>query len=429
MEIFPRSIHIKPERCLRWLKRLGIRSYQLLLHGLALVLPFPQAQLLVGRGSVQTLAAEVRRRRWCRPLLVTDQTLIELGVAQHLFDHLTAIDVRCAVYNQVKENPSLSCVEQGLQHYRNEGCDSLIAVGGGSVIDVAKGIGARAGNPWLPLRWMEGLFRVLLPPPPLSCVPTTAGSGSDASIAAVLTDPANGRKLTIADFKLMPRLVAIDPMLMLALPPAVTAASGMDALTHAVESYIGRNATPFSENKALSALRRIAAWLPQAYRQGNHEQARLEMALAAHEAGEAFTRTNVGYAHAIAHALGCTYAIPHGLANAMALPEVLRWSQPCCEQRLASLARELGLGERNAADGELATRFIVWVENLNSQLGIPAAVASLHSDDIPAISRRILQEAHPSYPVPRLLNHADCEALLRRLQLRDTKYDLQTPRQ
>ena len=136
----------------------------------------------------------------------------------------------------------------------------------------------------------------------------------------------------------------------------------------------------------------------------------------------------MGYA-SIAHALGCTYAIPHGLANAMALPEVLRWSQPCCEQRLASLARELGLGERNAADGELATRFIVWVENLNSQLGIPAAVASLHSDDIPAISRRILQEAHPSYPVPRLLNHADCEALLRRLQLRDTKYDLQTPRQ
>ena len=142
----------------------------------------------------------------------------------------------CTVFDQVQENPSLTSVENGLQHFRKQHCDSLIAMGGGSVIDYAKGIAARAGNPWLTLRRMEGLFRVLLAPPRLACVPTTAGSGSEASIAAVFTDPADNRKLAIADLKLTPRVVAIDPVLMLGLPPTVTAAGGMDALTHAVES-------------------------------------------------------------------------------------------------------------------------------------------------------------------------------------------------
>ena len=166
---------------------------------------------------------------------------------------------------------------------------------------------------------MEGLFRVLLPPPPLACVPTTAGSGSEASIAAVFTDPASNRKLAIADLKLLPQVVAIDPVLMQGLPPAVTAAGGMDALTHAVESYIGRSGTAFSRRKALAALRRITVWLPHAYHFGDDLEARLQMALAAHEAGQAFTRTNVGYAHAIAHGLGCRYGIPHGLASGAAL--------------------------------------------------------------------------------------------------------------
>ena len=398
------------------LQRLWIRAHQRLLQGLALVLPFPRSRLLVGAGSSRQLAAELRRRGWRRPLLVTDRTLMQLALPRPLQDALAATGMPCVLYDRVPENPCLTSVEAGLQHFKSQGCDSLIAIGGGSVIDCAKGIAARAGNPWLPLRRMEGLFRVLLPPPPLACVPTTAGSGSEASIAAVFTDPDSNRKLAIADLKLIPQVVAIDPVLMLGLPPSVTAAAGMDALTHAVESYIGRGGTPFSHHKALAALRRIAVWLLHAYRQGDDLEARLQMALAAHEAGQAFTRTNVGYAHAIAHGLGCHYGIPHGLANAMALPVVLRWSKPACEERLASLARALDLDETDETGPALAERFIAWIEELNRQLGIPATVASLRSCDIPTISRSVLREAHPGYPGPRLMDQASCEALLRRLQ-------------
>ena len=401
------------------LQRLWIRAHQRLLQGLALVLPFPRSKLLIGAGSSQQLAAELQRRGWRHPLLVTDRTLMQLGLPRPLQGALAAAGVPCTVFDRVPENPCLTSVEAGLEHFRREGCDSLIAVGGGSVIDCAKGIAARAGNPWLSLQRMEGLFRVLLPPRPLACVPTTAGSGSEASIAAVFTDPVNQRKRTIADLKLIPRVVAIDPDLMLGLPPAVTAAAGMDALTHAVESYIGCSGTPFSRRKALSALGRIAVWLPHAYRQGDNLEARLQMALAAHEAGQAFTRTNVGYAHAIAHALGCVYGIPHGLANAMVLPAVLRWSKPACEAKLAALARAIGLEVEAPSDAALAERFIAWVDDLNRQLGIPTTVAPLRSDAIPAIARAVLREAHPDYPVPRLMDQADCAALLRRLQAGD----------
>ena len=389
-----------------------IRSYQRLLHGLALVLPFRRSQLLIAAGCSRDLAGLLQRKGWRRPLLVTDQRLMQLQLPHPLIADLNRIGLHGSVFDQVPENPTLSSVEAGLRFYRAAGCDSLIAFGGGSVIDCAKGIGARVGNPWLPLRWMEGLFRVLLPPPPLACVPTTAGSGSEASIAAVFTDPERRRKIAIGDLKLLPQVTVIDPELMRGLPPTVTAAGGLDALTHAVESFIGRNGSAFSERKALSALSRIARWLPLAYQQGDDLEARLQMALAAHEAGEAFTRTNVGYAHAIAHALGCEYGIPHGLANAIALPKVLDWSLPACETKLALLARSIDLGAAGDSESSLAVQFIRWIEALNQELGVPAGVVQLHRDDIPRISCNVLKEAHPAYPVPRLMTPADCEALL-----------------
>ena len=393
-----------------------IRSYQLLLKGLARVLPFPRQHRLIGAGSSQTLAAELSRRRWRRPLLVSDRQLMQLQLPAALIRDLEATGLPCSVFDQVLENPTIACVEAGLQCYRRNGCDSLIAVGGGSVMDCAKGIAARVGNPWLPLRWMEGLFRVLAPPPPLACLPTTAGSGSESTIAAVFSDPQRHGKFAIADLKLLPRIMVIDPMLMLGLPPAITAASGMDALTHAVESYIGRNGSAWSRRKALSALRRIHRWLLQAHRHGRDESARLQMALAAHEAGAAFTRTNVGYAHAIAHALGSLYGLPHGLANAIVLPEVLRWSHPCCEQQLAEMARAIELEGSDGSEQGMALAFIAWIEALKQDLGIPATVAELREEHIPQISRSALKEAHPGYPVPRLMTQTDCEALVSRLQ-------------
>jgi alcohol dehydrogenase class IV len=168
---------------------------------------------------------------------------MDLRLPEPLLSDLEAGGLHCIVFDQVPENPTIASVEAGVHRYRSAKCDSLIAFGGGSVMDCAKGIGARVGNPWLSLRWMEGLFRVLLPPPPLACIPTTAGSGSEATVAAVFTDTGRRRKFAIADLKLIPKFTVIDPGLMSDLPPSITAAGGLDALTHAVESYIGRNET------------------------------------------------------------------------------------------------------------------------------------------------------------------------------------------
>ena len=392
-----------------------MRAYQRLLQGLALVLPFPQPRKLIGAGALRSLPPEMQGRRWRRPLLVTNQQLLQLQLPQPLLAELDRVGRPCRLFDQVPDNPSIASVEAGLQAYRAGHCDSLVAVGGGSVIDCAKAIGARAANPWLSCRAMEGLFRVVLPPPPLACVPTTAGSGSEASIAAVLTDSERQRKLAMADLKLLPAITVIDPELMLGLPPAITAAGGLDALTHAVEAYIGRSGSPFSNRRALEAISAIARWLPKAYEHGDDLEARLQMALAAHAAGEAFTRTNVGYAHALAHALGCAYGIPHGLANALVLPSVLRFSLPACESKLAALAHAAGLGTDQSSDHDLALSLISWVEALNQQLGVPPVIASLRRVDIPQITTSALKEAHPAYPVPRLMRRSDCEALLTQL--------------
>ena len=392
-----------------------MRVYQRLLQGLALVLPFPQTRKLIGAGALRSLPEQLQGRRWQRPLLVTNQQLLHLQLPQPLVEELQRTGRPCRVFDQVADNPSIACVEAGLRAYREGRCNSLVAVGGGSVIDCAKAIGARAANPWMSCRAMEGLFRVVLPPPPLACIPTTAGSGSEASIAAVLTDHQRQRKLAIADLKLLPEITVIDPELMVGLPPAITAAGGLDALTHAVEAFIGRSGTPFSNRSAIEAIRTIARWLPRAYEHGDDLEARLQMALAAHAAGEAFTRTNVGYAHALAHALGCAYGIPHGLANALVLPSVLRFSQPACEAKLAALAHAAGLGRARTSDQSLAGCFIAWVEALNRRLGVPPCIAALRNSDIPRISASALREAHPAYPVPRLMQQSDCETLLQGL--------------
>ena len=403
----------------KWLFRLWKvywLAYHLVLKSLARVLPFPQPTLLIGNDSLQCLGDLLQQRGWTRPLLISDRQLMHLQLPAPLINALASAGITCTLFDAVPENPTIASVEAGLRRFQASRCDSLIAIGGGSVMDCAKGIAARAGNPWLPLQWMEGLFKVIGPTPPLTCIPTTAGSGSEATIAAVFTDPGQARKFAIADLKLMPRITVIDPQLTLTLPPSITAAGGMDALTHAVESYIGRNGNAWSRNKARSALRRIHRSLLNAYRQGDDLPARLDMALAAHEAGEAFTRTNVGYVHAIAHAIGSRYGLPHGLANAIALSPVLRWSQPACQSQLAELARTIALGDAQASDTELATQFIHWVEELNRQLNIPPVVSELQDDDIPGLCRGILQEAHPDYPVPRLMTASDCASVMRKLR-------------
>ena len=228
------------------------------------------------------------------------------------------------VFDDVTPDAPIPVIERGIERYRTAGCDAIVAFGGGSVMDAAKAIGLAAANHKHP-RELVGYFSGRHAPPPIYAVPTTAGTGSEVTVAAVISDPEHHRKLVIADTRIVPRMAALDPCLMTGLPPAITAATGMDALTHAVEAYIGHWGTAFSDRMALSAVGMIYKNLPLAFADGQDLAAREKMALASTYAGLAFTRANVGNVHAIAHQLGGLYHTPHGLANAIMLAPVLRF--------------------------------------------------------------------------------------------------------
>lgn len=379
------------------------------------LLPFRQPVVLSGPGSVAQLAENIGIVGLRHVLVVTDRVLLGLGLVDGLLASLEARGIRHTVFADVQPNPTIEDVEAGRAVYLEQRCEGVIGFGGGSPMDCAKIIAARVGNPYMPVRWMKGLFKVFLPIPPLFCVPTTAGTGSEATIVAVITDAAEHHKFAISDLKLMPRIAVLDPDLMVGLPPHITAATGMDALTHAVEAYIGLNGNPFTDEKALEATRLVFRHLEAAYQDGSQIEAREGMALASFYGGAAFTRVYVGYVHAIAHNMGGLYGVPHGLANAIILPFVLDFCRHEAQAKLADLAVAAGLGERSEGDEALAGAFIAAVERTNERMGIPRTIAELREDDVPLIARRALQEAHPDYPVPRIMTLGECEALVRRL--------------
>jgi alcohol dehydrogenase class IV len=278
-------------------------------------------------------------------------------------------------------------------------------------MDAAKVIAAAAADE-RPVRKLEGLLKVRKAPLPLFAIPTTAGTGSEVTVAAVVSETESHNKKFFVDPKLLPLMTALDPGLMAGLPPHITAATGMDALTHAVESWIATTSTPQTESYARTAVKLIFEHLPTACSNGQDLSARKSMALASYYAGLAFTRTSVGYVHAIAHTFGARYGTPHGLANAIALPHVLEFSKPAIEDRLARLAEVIGVGA-GGSDAEKAGAFVEAVRRLKEQVGIPATLDALVADDIPGIARQALAEAHMNYPVPRYMDQAECESLLR----------------
>ncbi|MEN8161982.1 MAG: iron-containing alcohol dehydrogenase, partial [Myxococcota bacterium] len=219
----------------------------------------------------------------------------------------------------------------------------------------------------------------------------------------------------VIDPKLLPSMAGLDPTLMTGLPPHITAATGMDALTHAVESVLARTATAQTESYARSALQRIFPDLPRAFRQGDDLAGRKSMALASYYAGLAFTRTSVGYVHAIAHGFGAFYGTPHGLSNALALPHVLDLSLEAAAPRMALMAEWIGVAGEGGSEREKAERFIAAVRALSEEVGIPPTLESLRAEDVPALARQALAEAHMNYPVPRIMDQAECEGLIGRI--------------
>ena len=398
------------------IRELPVRSYMLAFKGVTAMLPFRWPQVLEGEGCLAQLAAQLQTQGHSRVLLVTDASVLKLGLASAFIDTCQQAGIELSIFDAVQPDPTFAVVAAGTAVAKAHASQAVVAIGGGSVIDAAKLIGVCALND-KPLRKMAGLFRVRKGMLPLYAVPTTAGTGSEATIAAVVTDPDAQRKLSVLDLKLMPTMAVLDPLLTVDLPAPITAASGMDALTHAIEAYLSRNALLRTDELAFTAARLVNTWLPKAYACDGHLEARSHMAKAAMLAGQAFTQAGVGYIHAIAHNLGARYHIPHGLANAVVMPHVLRFSLPQCATRMAELARVMGLMGAGAKqdDMALAQALIDRIEQLNERFAIPNYIEQLGAADIPDIVKAARAEARFTYAVPRYMSQAEGEELLQGL--------------
>jgi alcohol dehydrogenase class IV len=375
------------------------------------MLSIPQPLLLVGPGSSRRLGEALCGFGHRRLLVVTDAVIARLGLHRALVEALDAGGVEHVLFDEISADAPIPEIERGIERYRSERCDAVVAIGGGSPMDAAKTIASSVANRKHP-RKLAGYFRGLRAPEPIYAVPTTAGTGSEVTVAAVVSDVDEGRKFFIADTRLVPQMAALDANLMTGLPRHVTAATGMDALTHATEAFLSKWANAHTDRLALAAVALVYGNLRTVCRDGSDLDARERMSLAATYGGLAFTRANVGHVHAIAHQLGARYHVPHGLANAILLPGVLRFLSPAVTARLATLAVQAGAGRQGEPAARLAQKFIDSVEALNRDIGIPEKVEALREEDIPALAKAACWEADSNYPVPRFMSQRVCEGIL-----------------
>ncbi len=380
--------------------------------GVSRFLPDRVPVTFVGPGASAELCESVAQSGVQKVLLVTDVGLVQTGIVERITQALGDAGVRAVVYDGVEPDPTDAQVDAGHALLQAEGCEAVLAVGGGSPMDAGKVIAAMATNGGQVAK-LVGMFKVRQAPLPIYAIPTTAGTGSEVTLAAVVSDAKTHVKGFVVDPKLLPEMAALDPDLMTGLPPHITAATGMDALTHAVESYIARTSNPRTEGFATSAVRMIFENLPKAYTDGTDLGARKAMAIASYYAGIAFTRTSVGYVHAIAHTFGAHYRTPHGRANAIVLPHVLEYSKGVVADRLAALADVIGAGEGAIGNEAKAQAFIDAVRDLMTKVDIPFTLEDLREDDVAAIAKQALAEADFNYPVPRYMAQADAEQLIR----------------
>lgn len=398
-----------------WLEAGFYRVYIFFLKIATILLPFRNPQLFQGEGAAGQLCRSIAEDGIKKLLLVSDAQLVKIGLVAGIEQQLSSVGIEAVVYDGVLPDPTIEQIEAGLAQYQQNQCHAVLAVGGGSSIDAAKVIAARAKNN-KPIRKMEGLFRITWGMVPMYAVPTTAGTGSEVTIGAVVSDPEAIAKFPIIDPRLVPHKAALDGGLMMDLPPHITAATGMDALTHAVEAFVSNSAYWGTNKHAIVAAQLVIKHLPRAFADGHNLEARNKMAEAAHLAGLAITKAGVGYVHAISHNLAAHYHSPHGLTNAIVMPYVLRYSKPKCAPRLAELARHCEIGNSDDSDDKLADQFIARIEKMNADLGIPEHYEALKNEHIAAIANAALKEARFTYGVPRYMSQKQCEQLIKQLQ-------------
>ena len=391
-------------------KKIFSRVFQGVMHVLIPVLPYREPKILNGLDKIPELLKE---NGISKVMLVTDKGIRGLGLTASLEKDLEESGIVCHVYDKTVPNPTSENVEEALEMYKSNGCEALIAFGGGSSMDCAKVVGARAVCPNKPLNKMAGLLRICKKLPLLIAVPTTAGTGSETTVASVIVDSETHHKYVINDFSLIPRYAVLDPTITKGLPGHLTSTTGMDALTHAVEVYVGRSKTKATKEASIKAVKLIFDNLERAYIDGSDLEARANMLHASYLAGTAFTKSYVGYVHAVAHTLGGKYGVAHGLANAILLPHVLRAYGESAHEALAELAKAVGLVSEETPIKDAAEAIISHIEGMNRRMGIPEKFNCIKAEDIPAMARLADKEANPLYPVPTLWDNTELEALYR----------------
>ncbi len=388
------------------LKKLWCRIFQIGFRAALPILPYREPQII---SSCDELGSVFKKEKTTSVLVVTDAGIIKNGIVVPVEEALKANKVKYVIYDKTQPNPTVANVEEALKMYRENGCDTLIAVGGGSVMDCAKGLGARVAHPNKELNQMAGVLRVIRKIPTLIAIPTTAGTGSETTLAAVITDGETHHKYAIMSFPLIPHYAVLDARLTYSLPPHLTSTTGMDALTHAVEAYIGRSTTKKTRALALEATKLIFENIENAYKDGKNHEARSNMLLAAYKAGISFSMSYVGYVHAVAHSVGGKYGIPHGLANAVIMPYVLEEYGSSAYKKLHELGIAAGVSTDSDSHEIGAKKFIEAVKALNAKMNIPTTLSGIKEEDIPELARHAEKEANPLYPVPKLMTSRELE--------------------
>lgn len=394
------------------LKKAYCRIFQNVFKFALPLLPYRNPKII---GSVRGIPEVLEKRGYNNVLIITDAGIRSLGLTERLEQTLRRNCISYQIYDKTVANPTTVNVDEALHMYLDNDCQAIIGFGGGSSMDCAKATAARIAKPHQSLAQMKGILKVHKKLPLLIAIPTTAGTGSETTLAAVITDAKTRHKYAINDFPLIPRYAVLDPKVTLSLPPFITATTGMDALTHAVEAYIGNSTTPGTRKNALDAVQLIFENLDTAYTDGNNIEARRNMLRASYFAGCAFTKSYVGYVHAVAHSLGGKYNVPHGLANAVILPMVLETYGDSIPHKLRNLSLAAGLCDKQEDDKTAARMFIDAVKDMKKRFGIGDYIPEIQETDIPELSHYADKEANPLYPVPVLMDASELETLYYRL--------------
>ena len=370
------------------------------------ILPYREPKIIA---SCSKLDEVFKKEKIYSVLVVTDKGIVNNGLVEPVEKVLKENGIQYSIYDDIMPNPTVNNVEEALKIYKENQYNAIIAIGGGSAIDCGKAVGARVACPKKSLNQLGGILKVLRKIPTLIAIPTTAGTGSETTLAALITDTEKQHKYALMSFPLIPKYAVLDASLTYSLPPHLTSTTGIDALTHAVEAYIGRSSTKETRALALEAVKLIFENVEMAYRDGKNHLAREHMLHAAYKAGIAFSKSYVGYVHAVAHSLGGQYGTPHGFANAVIMPYVLKAYGDSVYRKLHTLGMAAGVCTEKDSYQTGAEKFIRAIENLSEKMGIPTKIAGIKKEDIEIMANYAEKEANPLYPVPKLMTQKELE--------------------